>query len=226
MALGRGDLDAMCAAFFKISTVNEESDVEGFRRGMRELDQGWYETNGSSRRLKKNATLVMLDMLRLSRETGIYPERDVVKYIRSAIAIDGLITRVAPTFDLGRHLEDICHRHLVWHARQALFNYSTIANWAGSGGHMMESGFLRASAFLNRIIMGQVEASAEINRGETALRRRAIQLASVVFTGSLVMALGGDQTQLGINLFTAEVMLVVSAVLMLSRTIHRLTQEG
>ena len=226
-ALGRGDLEGMCAAFFKISTVNAESDIEGFRQGMQALDKGWYETSGSSRWLKKNATLVMLDMLKLSRETGIYPERDVVKYIRSAIAIDGLITRVAPTFDLGRHLELICRRHLTSHARQRLFNYSTIASWASSGGHMMESGFLRANGFLNRIIRGQVEASAEINAtGEAALRRRASQLALVVFVGCLVMALGGDQTELGINLFTAEVTLVVSAALMLSRAVRRLTQEG
>lgn len=227
MALGRGDLEAMCAAFFKISTVNEESDVEGFRHGMQQLFKDWYETVGNSRKLKKNATLVMLDMLMLSRKTGIYPERDVVKYIRSAIAIDGLITRVAPEFDLGRHLELICRRHLTSHVRQRLFNYSTIANWASSGGHMMESGFLRANGFLNRIIMGQVEASAEINAtGEAALRRRAVQLALVVFIGCLVVALGGGQMQLGINLFTAEVTLVVSAALMLSRAVRRLTQEA
>ena len=226
-ALGRGDLEGMCAAFFKISTVNAESDIEGFRQGIQALDKGWYEVNGSSRRLKKNATLVMLDMLKLSRETGIYPERDVVKYIRSAIAIDGLITRAAPAFDLGLHLELICHHHLMWHARQGIFNYSTFANWASSGGHMMESGFLRANGFLNRIIMGQVEASAEINAtGEVALRRRAIQLALVVFVGCLVMTLWGDPTQLGINLFTAEVTLVVSAALMLSRAVRRLTREG
>jgi hypothetical protein len=28
-----------------------------------------------------------------SRETGIWPERDVIKYIRSAIAIDGPVFR-------------------------------------------------------------------------------------------------------------------------------------
>ena len=47
----------------------------------------------------------MLDFLTLSRKAGIGPERDVIKYIRSAIAADGLITRFAPSFSVGHHLE-------------------------------------------------------------------------------------------------------------------------
>lgn len=227
MALGRGDLGGMCNAFFKISTVTAESDVEGFRLGIQKLDHEWYETQGVSRRLKKNATLVMLDMLMLSRQTGIYPERDVVKYIRSAIAIDGLITRVAPEFDLGRHLDQICHHHLRRHARNALFSYNTMAAWVSSGGRLMESGFFRANGFLDRVMAGQMEARAEINGAtETALESRAIHLAAVVFTVSLFMALEGERMQLGINVFTAQVMVVVSAAMMLSRTIYRITHEG
>jgi ubiquinone biosynthesis protein len=225
MALGRGDLEAMCAAFFKISTINGDSDVEAFRRGMQELDKGWYETNGNSRQLKKNATLVMLDMLVLSRQTGIYPERDVVKYIRSAIAIDGLITRVAPQFDLGRHLEQICHDHLKWHARSAVFNYSTMVAWANSGGHLIESGFLRVSSFLNRVMAGGMEAEINDLR-ENGLRMRAIHFASILFVISLVMAFSGERIQFGINLFTAELMVLTSVTLMLTRTICRLLQNG
>jgi hypothetical protein len=217
----------MCAAFFKISTVSPESDVEGFRRGMEELSEGWYESRGGARRLAKNATLVMLDMLQLSRKTNIYPERDVVKYIRSAIAIDGLITRVAPGFDLGGHLALICRDHLSRRARRLIFNYGTLAGWATSGGHMMESGFLRAGRVLDRVTAGQLEARAEFNDAAgTGLRGKAVRLASVVFVASLLITLGGEQVGFGVNLFTAEVILIVSAALMLSRTVYRLAPEG
>jgi ubiquinone biosynthesis protein len=225
MSLGRGDFEGMCAAFFRISTVSAESDVAGFRRGMQEMNEGWYETQGNTRRLSKNATLVMLDMLKLSRKTSIYPERDVVKYIRSAIAIDGLITRLTPDFNLGQQLELICHDHLRRHARQAIFNYGTFAGWASSGGQLMESGFLRANGFLERMTAGRMEARAEISDVDAPESgRRAIRLASVVFVVSLLITFGGEQLRFGINMFTAEVMLVVSAALMLTRTAHRLTR--
>src|SRR5262249_41144922 len=96
LAYARGDLDGMCASFFKVSARDADSDVEGFRRGLSMLAGDWYIVEGKVRHLRKNITLVMLDLLKLSRQTGIWPERDVIKYIRSTVAIDGLITRFAP----------------------------------------------------------------------------------------------------------------------------------
>jgi ubiquinone biosynthesis protein len=212
MALGRGDLEAMCAAFFKISTVNEDSDVEGFRQGLRELAKDWYETVGNSRRMKKNATIVMLDMLMLSRETGIYPERDVVKYIRSAIAIDGLITRVAPDFDLGRHLELICNRHLKWHARSAVFSYSTMAAWASSGSSLMTDGVLRAFEALNHLAAGQMNAYTELpsvtNASEDKLRHLPLRIASLLFVGLTLLTVGSETAKSNTGWFTPEFILI------------------
>ena len=95
----------------KVSAVGPDSDAEGFREGLKRLADEWYDLRGRERRLRKNFTLVMLDMLRLSRATGVWPERDVIKYIRSAIASDGLITRFAPQFDIGEYLERIYAAH-------------------------------------------------------------------------------------------------------------------
>lgn len=218
MALGRGDLEAMCAAFFKISTVNEKSDVEGFRHGMRQLNKQWYETVGNSRRLKKNATLVMLDMLMLSRETGIYPERDVVKYIRSAIAIDGLITRVAPDFDLGRHLELICQRHLKWHARSAVFSYSTMAAWASSGSSLMTDGALRAWQALSNLASGQMKAYTDIPSvtGEDKHRELPLRIASLLLVGLTLLTVGSDTAKSNTGWFTPEFILIAIVAAMLA----------
>jgi ubiquinone biosynthesis protein len=226
LAYTRGDLEGMCEAFFRISVLDSETSAARFREGLKVFAESWYETEGRERRLRKNFTLVMLDMLRLSRRTGVWPERDVVKYIRSAIAVDGLITRFAPSFDLGRHLQAVCDRHLRWNARRAMFTYDSILGWAISGEHIARDGPLRAADFVRRLTAGELEAEAEIvgdgGGDDEALRRRAVQLGAVVFAISLAMTLAGVRAQFGANLFTAELLFAGAAAGLLLRTVHRL----
>lgn len=225
LAYTRGDLEGMCEAFFRISVLESETSDARFREGLKVFSETWYEADGRERRLRKNFTLVMLDMLRLSRRTGVWPERDVVKYIRSAIAIDGLITRFAPTFDLGRHLQTVCDSHLRWSARRAMFTYDSILDWAISGERVVRDGPLRAAGFVERLTAGELEAQAALVReggGDGALRRKAVQLGALVFTVSLAVSVAGEQLQLGINLLTAELLLIGAAATLLLRTLRRL----
>jgi hypothetical protein len=53
-------------------------------------------------------------------------------------------------------------------------------------------------------------------------RRQAVQMAAVVFAVSVLMMLTGEAVQFGVNLFTAEVLLMAAAVAMLLRTIRKL----
>src|ERR1051325_9078399 len=163
LAYTRGDLEGMCEAFFPISVFDSELSQARFRDGLKIFAEMWYETAGRERKLRKNFTLVMLDMLRLSRRTGVWPERDVVKYIRSAIAIDGLITRFAPSFDLGQHLQVVCDRHLRWSARREFFTYDSILGWAISGERIARDGPLRVSDFVERLTAGELEAEAVVD---------------------------------------------------------------
>jgi ubiquinone biosynthesis protein len=225
LAYARGDLDGMCAAFFKVSAMNADSDMEGFRNGLKPLASEWYMMEGKTRRLLKNITLMMLDMMKLSRQTGIWPERDVIKYIRSTIAIDGLITRFAPAFDVGKYLEMACDRYLRWQVRRELFAFDTIVDWSSSSGHMMRDGAFRAAAFLQRMAAGELIAHAELSTATEAsdgLRRRAVQMAAIVFSVSVLMTVTEERVQLGVNLFTAEALLMAAAAAMLLRTIRRL----
>jgi len=226
LAYTRADLEGMCEAFFRISVFDSDTSVPRFREGLKIFAETWYENAGRERRLRKNFTLVMLDMLRLSRRTGVWPERDVVKYIRSAIAIDGLITRFAPSFDLGQHLQAVCDRHLRWNARRELFTYDSILGWAISGERIVRDGPLRAADFVERLTAGQLEAQASFVRegsgDDEALRRRAVQLGAAVFAVALAMTLASEQLQLGINLFTAELLFFVVVAAQLLRTVRRL----
>jgi ubiquinone biosynthesis protein len=226
LAYTRGDLEGMCEAFFRISVFDSETSQARFREGLKIFAETWYETAGRERRLRKNFTLVMLDMLRLSRRTGVWPERDVVKYIRSAIAIDGLITRFAPSFDLGHHLQMVCDRHLRWSARRELFTYDSILGWAISGERIARDGPLRAAELLKRLTAGDLEAEALVNLestgGDEALRQRVVQLGVVVFAVALSMTLLGERLEFGINLFTAELLVFAVVVGQLLRIVSRL----
>lgn len=226
LAYTRGDLEGMCEAFFRISVFDSETSQARFREGLKIFAETWYETAGRERRLRKNFTLVMLDMLRLSRRTGVWPERDVVKYIRSAIAIDGLITRFAPSFDLGQHLQAVCDRHLRWSARRELFTYDSILDWAISGERIAGDGPLRAAELVKRLTAGELEAEAlvnhESNGSDEALRRRVVQLGVLVFAVALSITFVSEQLEFGINLFTAELLVFAVVAGQLLRTVSRL----
>jgi ubiquinone biosynthesis protein len=225
LAYARGDLDGMFTAFFKVSALDTNADTEGFRRGLHMLSGEWYMMEGRQRRLLKNITLVMLDLLKLSRQTGVWPERDVIKYIRSAIAIDGLITRFAPTFDVGQYLEMVCNSYLTWHGRQELFAFDALVDWSSASAHLLHDGALRAVALLDRVAFSEVQTIA---RGGAATaesdsaRRQAMLTAGVVCSVALLMTVTGEQVQFGVNLFTAETVLMAVAATRLVRTLYQL----
>jgi predicted unusual protein kinase regulating ubiquinone biosynthesis (AarF/ABC1/UbiB family) len=225
LAYSRGDLDGMFAAFFKVSALDSDADMEGFRRGLHTLSGEWYMMEGKQRRLLKNITRVMLDLLKLSRQTGIWPERDVIKYIRSAIAIDGLITRFAPTFDVGQYLEMICHRYLKWHGRQELFAFDALVDWSSANAHLLHDGALRAVALLDRVASTEIRAVAKggTSAAESdSARRQALQTAGLICGVALVMTVTGEQVRFGVNLFTAEMVLMAVAATRLVRTLYQL----
>jgi ubiquinone biosynthesis protein len=229
LAYTRGDLDGMCDAFFKVSSFAAGADPGAFRAGLKRFTAEWYGGDARGVRLRKNFTLVMLDMLNLSRSTGILPERDVVKYIRSAIAIDGLITRFAPGFDLGRHLAAVCERYLRLAARQALWSDSRWLDWAGAGTHLLHDGAFRAAAALERLSAAGPPAAAgsRPRRGDpgAALDGRALRLAAIAFGAAVLMSAGhgaAAPAALGANLFTAETLLFTLSLALLVRTVRRL----
>jgi ubiquinone biosynthesis protein len=226
LAYTRGDTEGICASFFKVSAIGPDSDADGFREGIKRMADEWYEMRGRERRLRKNFTLVMLDMLRLSRAHGVWPERDVIKYIRSAIASDGLITRFAPGFDVGRYLERVCNRHLKWQSLGALVSYEALLGWSTSGSQLLRDGALRGASFMHRLATGELPAHADLGDSPTDAdepsRRQAVHLAGVVFGVVLLIVVTGEAPVLGANLFTAEALVLGAAALLLVRALVRL----
>jgi len=148
LALLRGDLDAMCASFYRVATAGPRADSAAFRGGLETLALEWYEWHDGRRRLRRKITMVMLDMLVLSRQAGIWPERDVIKFIRSAIAIDGLLSRLVPSVDVNARLEALCAGCLQSEFWREVLRYETGVAWWSAGNELAASGPRRIAAVL------------------------------------------------------------------------------
>ena len=215
LAYTSADLPGMCRAFFHVSAMDSSSSAERFRRGLVRDARSWYEKDGRQLRLQKNFTLVMLDMLRLSRESGVWPERDVIKYIRSAIAIDGLITRFAPTFDLGQHLRAACNRHLRWNLRRSLLTKNNMIGWTAASLRLFRDGGRRALEAIGRF-------STEYRSAETCGRiparvpfNKVTYIAGFLAISCFAASQSPDPVRLGVNTFTGEAALACAALLWL-----------
>jgi ubiquinone biosynthesis protein len=196
LAYTRGDTEGMCESFFKASAAPPGAE-EGFREALLRMSDEWYDGHGRGRRLRKNFTGVMLDMMTLSRKHGVVPERDVIKYIRSAIAGDGLIARFAPGFNVSSHLERMCYGHLRWHILSELVSYEALLNWMTRGGALFQDGPVRSAVFVRRLASGElsVRSPAAATPGASAARPRGLLWAGLAFLLAVLVAVAGHGSE-------------------------------
>ena len=227
LALAEGDMDTLNTQFLEVSAYDPEADPEAFRAGLDVLARDWYRTEEGERRLAVNFTRIMGDMLVLSRQTGVLPERDIVKYIRSSIAIDGLVTRFEPDFDVGEYLIEACSRYLLWQGRRSRYAPDRLLDFSAASGKLMRDGPQRADRLLDRLAAGELpvrrQAGDKEGEEEIGLRARAIQLAASAFAGALLLAVKAPATPvLGLNLWTAQWLFLAAAGALLADTLRRL----
>jgi hypothetical protein len=168
-------------------------------------------------------------MLVLCREARLSPERDVVKYIRSAVAADGLITRLAPSFDVGRYLEEECQRLVASELQRATLSGDVIGSMLSSTVRLISDGAARATTILRRLTDGEMTAHVEVATPvdhQARHRRRTLRLAGVVVALTGLIELTGGPARIGVNMFTVEAVLAGAAVLMLVASIRRLVGSG
>jgi ubiquinone biosynthesis protein len=228
LALAEGDLETIYAEYLKITSHDASSDLRAFREGLETLAATWYEDDGGRRRLCTKITRIFAEMLQLSRQANVMPERDIVKYIRSAISIDGLLSRFAPGFEIGSHLAENCSRYLRWEVRRDLLTPENLLAWSTASGRLMADGPARISRALGALARREADGRepepwAEEGDDE-GLRDRTLQLAGAVFGACLLIAVGPGPWRLGLNLLTAELAFLGGAAAMLVGSIHRLTR--
>jgi len=212
LAYSRGDLDALARSFFRITASRSNSNPREFRSGLERLSKEWYGNPGEGPRLRLSITRMMFGLLVLSRKTNLLPDREAVKYIRSAISVDSQVQRFAPGFDMGRRLEDICNAQLQIHSQHEAEN-------------VLWNGALRVAEYLQQIDSGELASRLETSvmeaASERALRRKTVGLAVAFFAVSLLVAMSGVPFQFGLNLITAELLFLAATGGLLLQTFRR-----
>ena len=202
LALARGDLEQMCVFFYRIATVGSDSDLEAFRKGLRVIADDWYHTQEGGRRLRCGITRVMLEMLQLSRRTHVWPDRDAIKFIRSAIAIDSLVRRIAPAFDVGVYLESGCERHVRAEMSQLLSRQDAFVDLFVGLEELACDGPMKIAATARRSTRRELRVRDWRSARRCDPLPAAVQLA-ILFCASLLMVQHGADAEVGANLFTA-----------------------
>jgi len=229
LAVTRGDVAAIADIFFKLARWDEGSDPHLFRARLLEVAPTWYAGEGDERVLKKSFTLVFLDMLIMCRETGVLPEHDVIKYIRSSVAADGLISRLAPGFNVGQYVAEHCRQLVAQESWRAALSWDTLNSVMESSVSLAETGASRAATVLRRLGDGEVTALVDITTAadrDTRRRRRAVRLAGVVVALTALMELTAGEMRFGFNIVIAEAVLAGLALVMLVDAVRRLARSS
>jgi len=225
LVLARGEVEALTELFFDLTVQDDESDPGLFRREMKEISRDWYAGEGADVALRKNFTQIFLDMLILCRKARLSPEQDVVKYIRSAVAADGLITRLAPGFDVGRYLEEACQRLVTAEMERATLTGHQVGALLSSTARLMDTGAARTAAILQRLADGRLTARVDVEAHtdrDARYRTRTLRLAGVVVALTALVELTGGPARVGFNMFTVEAVLAGAALIMLVASIRKL----
>lgn len=235
LALAQGDTETLHSEFLSLSALSADADPRALYDSLAALAEVWYqsgELRGEGRRLQVSFTRVCRDMLAVSRQTGVLPERDIIKYIRSAITIDGLCSRFRPEFHVGQRLATVCARQIRRQSTAAAFELHNLVASSTSGARLLVDGPARSLRLLDRLAEGDLPVHAEVVQAAGTPDRRShertgtVRLAVVAVALSLILSLGREPVVLGLNLFTAELILVVTALTLLVPRMRRLVASS
>jgi predicted unusual protein kinase regulating ubiquinone biosynthesis (AarF/ABC1/UbiB family) len=188
LAFVDGDLDALAFHLEAIADPKPEADAQRLRRELELAARGWYlDASGdeaATPRLAKRFTPIMLDVLRASRRSGLMATPDTARYLRSVIALEGLIVRFAPDFDIEACLRRIAREQLESEAVREWLDGDRLADWIYQGAELARRlPVLVADAFGR----GRERAGA---KSSAAARTPPRGARGVLVWGLLALALG------------------------------------
>jgi ubiquinone biosynthesis protein len=124
LAYASGSPEAIYREFLNICVPSENANIEGIRHKIAEMATTWYEEPAIGGRLKFriSVTAAMMDLLTICRDYGVLVDREMIKYIRSTIMVDGLVTRLSPGFDIAGVLRTVIEEYLVEEATRKILS--------------------------------------------------------------------------------------------------------
>lgn len=213
LAYAGGVSDAIHREFLNICMITESADVEGMRRRIGEMTRTWYAqpfVNGQVR-FRVTVTKAMMDLLEVCRNYGVLVDREMIKYIRSTVLVDGLVTRLAPGFDIAGALRYSVESYMIEESRRkilsaggALSIVTDLTVWMQNGPTAM----VRALDLFERrqvVFRASVSAPPPLQSAE---RQRAQAAAAALGVSGIFFAATGGWKELVAGSFFAYIAIV------------------
>jgi predicted unusual protein kinase regulating ubiquinone biosynthesis (AarF/ABC1/UbiB family) len=157
----------------------------------------WYEEPpvGGRLRFRISVTAAMMDLLTICRDYGVLVDREMIKYIRSTIMVDGLVTRLSPGFDIAGVLRTVIEEYLVEEASRKILSRAGSLSMLTDAAIWMKSGpasLLRALDLLEqRKVRVRTSFSSDSPRESGPLRKAFAAGAVWAFSIAFLALSGG-----------------------------------
>jgi hypothetical protein len=107
-----------------------------------------------------------------------------------------------------------------------MFSYDRMVEWSAAAGNLAQDGGARAASYLERATRRRPEAFAakggRLRSPESSdAEAQAFRFATVVFSIALLVTMTGERAVLGVNLFTAEILVGLAALGLFLNTLRR-----
>jgi ubiquinone biosynthesis protein len=227
-AYSSGDAESIYQGFLNICMVGEEADLPGLRRRIQALTRSWYHEPSISGHVqfRVNFTQTMTDMLSICQHYGVLVDREMIKYIRSVVLADGLVSRLAPEVDLAQILRRVVEDYVAEEGRRRFFSRASALELLTEAALWLEAGPREFLYALRRFERGELRihtGTASVRDPNGLLRTRAISTAAVWAVVVVGLAFEGVPAMRASPMFA--VLAVVFAALLtlrLLRLLHRM----
>lgn len=195
MAYASGDAEAIYRGFLAICIVSAGSDLPGLRRKIQDLTRIWYREAplGGRVRFRVSVTQTMSDLLGICQQYGVLVDREMIKYIRSTVLADGLVSRLAPEVDLAKVLRDVVEEYLAEEGRSKLFSSAAAMSALTDLAMWLDFGPRGMMNMLSRLSAGELRIRARMTPTPDAqgtVRTRAIITAAVWIAMAAALGFG------------------------------------
>ena len=160
---------------------------------------------------------MMLEMLALSHRTGIMPDRSVSRYLRSAMATDGLVKRFSPGLDVAVELEAGCRRYLASLLLKDFFSFETVASWSA----LMEAFLAQSAPGGDPVPFASSRAAPRNADLRSTKLTRTLRLTAVAFVFAALGTFTPGQLRLEADLLTAQLGISLVAILLAGVSLGR-----
>jgi ubiquinone biosynthesis protein len=197
LAYASGLSDSIHHEFLNICMVTDNADLEGMRRRIGEMARTWYAqpfVNGQVR-FRVSVTKAMMDLLEVARTYGVLVDREMIKYIRSTILVDGLVTHLAPTFDIAGALRRAVENYMIEESQRKVLSPGGMLSFLTDVTVWMQNGptsMVRAlDQFERRQIVFRASVTEPPRRQDAAVLRIGATAAALLITVLFMVLTGG-----------------------------------